>query len=506
MLFKERYYYACEGCGEIISTSKDSGVYIRRVCETTNKLENHCSIPDNGIIISDKFCTIKTKDNNKISNLSKFNLIIDMRSSSYDYNEGIKLIEDNDDKFDVIYKLSKHMKKETKILKTYEFVVDLNAKAKKNKIYLIEDGIILKGYKAKLKEILDGFSINEILNLLDESLSSIYSNMYYRTHTNSKAFLALIENPIIEILSKSGFCINIFSSYNCNTIREELNAEGKNLEEILGVTKSKIKYLKKMFENENFQHNFWTLLTLFQNNKDLEVKDFTNFYEKLSIAENKYKNIVGNNYYYFCPFDEIVNILNLSKKHNIDKKVLLKYICETLPEKQGLFNISNNLKKYVCYLELCEDLEINKIDKYPKSLILEIDRLKYLAILNKQEIMNKKFKRNYDCNVLFDYSSNLKGYKIESPLNITEIKTFANELRNCVASYINRYCDGISKIYFLKDMNNKVIGCLELNSQNILVQALGTCNKRLSVEENKFVATWKKHISELIKENTNVVA
>jgi len=93
------------------------------------------------------------------------------------------------------------------------------------------------------------------------------------------------------------------------------------------------------------------------------------------------------------------------------------------------------------------------------------------------------------------YSDELEGYQILLPQDTDEIRAYGRAFHNCLASYCSSVLEKRSLILSMKQ-GQKYIACLEV-AQNRLVQALGPCNQKLTMEIAEVICHWadKKKIA-----------
>ena len=86
------------------------------------------------------------------------------------------------------------------------------------------------------------------------------------------------------------------------------------------------------------------------------------------------------------------------------------------------------------------------------------------------------------------YVDEMEGYQILLPKDTDEIRAYGRAFHNCVASYCNSVLEKRTLILAMK-RGQKYIACLEV-AQNRLVQALGPCNQRLTMEIGEVICHW----------------
>ena len=80
------------------------------------------------------------------------------------------------------------------------------------------------------------------------------------------------------------------------------------------------------------------------------------------------------------------------------------------------------------------------------------------------------------------------------PVESDDLYREGSAMHNCVRSYTNAVCRGITRIVFLrkKDEPGKSLGTIEVSSNNHLVQAKAFANGHLGRQAQLFVRKWAK--------------
>lgn len=82
-------------------------------------------------------------------------------------------------------------------------------------------------------------------------------------------------------------------------------------------------------------------------------------------------------------------------------------------------------------------------------------------------------------------------YMIKVPEDLAEIVEEGRAMRHCVGSYVGMVAEGHTSIYFLRTLDNKRVGTIEVNDGRV-VQVFGPCNSVLDREAQNFVLEWAK--------------
>lgn len=84
-----------------------------------------------------------------------------------------------------------------------------------------------------------------------------------------------------------------------------------------------------------------------------------------------------------------------------------------------------------------------------------------------------------------------------SPNNPNDLVNEGLKLNHCVGSYIKRYSNGYSKIFFIriKTLLNEPFVTVEFNQYNELIQAKAKSNKNPSKEVMDYILKWSENLN-----------
>lgn len=126
--------------------------------------------------------------------------------------------------------------------------------------------------------------------------------------------------------------------------------------------------------------------------------------------------------------------------------------------------------------------------------------IKGKTIFEIHDNISDKYKMRLEENCKFDYTDSEK--KLEDmvcnisfylPADSCELADAGQKLHNCVNSYRNKVAMKYSTIVLMK-RDDKLVGCIELQSGDVIVQAYAPCNRYFEENENRIFNEWKtKH-------------
>lgn len=178
---------------------------------------------------------------------------------------------------------------------------------------------------------------------------------------------------------------------------------------------------------------------------------------------------------------------------------LIKYIKYNMEDM--FYNVTDVLsyledyRKTLDLLNFTNDSNV-KYDLYPKDLILSHDRVGFMYTMHKNEILEHSFEKYAIINKEYEYHPEDDKYIIISPEKTEDLKIEGLSLSHCVGTYINRYAEGRSKIFFMRKVDNPTVPLItiELDENNALIQARGKHNRALDLIENNFLKKWLKTV------------
>lgn len=505
-------FHICSCCRKIVSTFSKYNMNTS-YCYSCYKQTPFITIDedlDNKLVLKDVYNVVS----DKISSFNEFNIIVekcDLIISFKKAKNKLKKQENNYQYGSVISGiLQEHNTQKKTNISKLKIKYKLNKETKNYDIQLFENDIEVKRCKTKVKDL---FKKIEFKDFIAEE----YAKLWCNSDNTLKKLNYILEHPHYEILIKAG----IKDVYSINGFN--LNKEGTTPHEILKITKNQFKFIRDLFNPNNEKTAFYlkysninNYLGLLQNDNSFDLNllkktiSYIYKYSEFYLCDSYRDKYYIYNNYFACQqisLDSIVNILKISKKHNINLDVLFEYLVIKARTHQGIPNPNISFNYYYNMVKYAETLEV-EFEKYPKSLVKEHDKLAYMCIKKQDEINQRKFKKQVDLNKFLEYQD--EEYCIISPLKFEDLKTEGMNLGNCVGTYIDRFIAGTSKIFFMRKINeyNKSLICIELDSNYSIIQTKGYQNRNATEEENLFINKWMAHIKENIinqEEYKNIV-
>ena len=496
--YKDYEIVLCSNCLQLNIVKKDSSKsYI--YCPNCDSEHRILDLVDKEMLIDKTYETVFPEE--KINNLSKFSIEINEVNKKINYHKGIKAINGKERNiYDVISKLNNHKEEKKEIINTYRLDYDISSEEKK-KYKLFKNNTEIKYEENFVINILN----NDVLDLFSDTLKKELKILLSRAgNIYNMIYFLFNNNPIIiELFAKADLILDIFDNYNMYvSYKRELNKKGTDLKSILGVSNNTINKLKKENSDEEgiiLNTNFFNTLYYFQGNKEINIDDYFKLKNEYFEINNNLLNLYRDQRHYYLNIDEnVVDSLKICKKNNIKLDKFISYIKDELIAHQGYMCLPDIIKDYLNYFKYSAYLN-TKIEKYPKNLKTELLKAQNQYTLNLEEINNRKFKEAYKENKKYNWSPENLNYNIISPTSIQDIQEAGKKLNNCVASYVTAYLEGKSKIYFLvkKKEPDHLIGCIELNSCNNIVQEKGNSNRPLNKSQKEFMRKWEDYIFEI---------
>ena len=271
---------------------------------------------------------------------------------------------------------------------------------------------------------------------------------------------AIKEHPELELLLKAG-CENIILALNHYLY--QLNQNGKNPREILGLQKQYLNVLKKSRLDGDSLHD---LYMLYKKATELGRNDIDEKRAKF-IA----KNINSNNWEeaFSYKLDTLKKIIKLCKENKEDFNFYCDYV--NLVRKVGLSE---------------------KNHRYPKDLKKEHDRLLSLYKLHKDEMLEKRFETR--AKELAGYNMTVKNLVFLIPSSYEDLKNESEVLHHCAYRlYSEKYAEGKTNLIFIrsKDDINKPLVTMEFKDGKV-IQTRGVNNSTPSNEIMKAVEVFKR--------------
>lgn len=277
------------------------------------------------------------------------------------------------------------------------------------------------------------------------------------------------KHKFIEYLVKQKLftIVNDFISKNWN---DHLNVYGKRIHEVLKVSKEQVKMLTSM--NASMYE-----LRVLQMANEAGVK----------LTKEQIKWIAYN-----LGRNTIIEYMKYSTAHKV-----IKYI----KAKSNSRNLSDVCSDYVDYLDCCEKLGYDLINKFiffprnfedahnivTKEWETKKSRIKKMGFDDRNKEMEKIAEE-----LIKKYAMKDKKFCIRIPWSCEEIKAEGQTLHHCVGNYVDRVLTKETIILFIRENHevDKPFYTMELNHDSI-IQVRGMYNCSMTSEVNKFVVKFK---------------
>mgnify|MGYP002511809850 CR=1 FL=1 len=383
---------------------------------------------------------------------------------------------------DVLYKLDIETKTITKTNKTK--VRTMKVSYKDNEFYITNEkdereDINLSNAKSFLKDIDDAEFINEVCS--NENMKNLIMALYkergkdanYITGKLSIALSFIRDYRFANVLANMGFN----RSFLQTVIRRswEINREATKPNEILGVQKYMLKYLK---DSDEFG--------------DSLKKNLNWLHDKYGADNVKYMYEISEsskNVSIFLSSWRMGTLKDLLWE-GYDFRRLIKYAFADV-KYQGIEKPYDALEYLKDALNTAEQIGVELSDKYPKHLREIHDVLAMNLRAMRKEENKTAFNKYQEEWKKLEYSKD--GFSIVIPKTPSDVVQEASNQSNCVSTYIDRVKNGTCTILFLRRTATKDVSevTLELRG-NTLVQAKAFANRNISKDHKRFLEAWAK--------------
>ncbi|WP_368263297.1 PcfJ domain-containing protein [Clostridium disporicum] len=217
--------------------------------------------------------------------------------------------------------------------------------------------------------------------------------------------------------------------------------------------------------------------------------------EYLDVMKNI--NCSYQNPLYLSRIDRLLEgLTKILNTFDIALKVLMNRLVKVI------FTECTDMMEYVTIiedtLEMAETLNIDLGDKLPKDIDrlhdLFSEQLEYIQNLALEEAFSEQVVKNKKLLELLPTSDR---FMVISPNNPNDLVNEGLKLNHCVGSYIKRYSNGYSKIFFIriKTLLNEPFVTVEFNQYNELIQAKAKSNKNPSKEVMDYILKWSENLN-----------
>lgn len=185
---------------------------------------------------------------------------------------------------------------------------------------------------------------------------------------------------------------------------------------------------------------------------------------------------------------------SLVEEYNYEYKSLLKYLC-FLQDYEGYDYYGDIMNDLIDYARISDQLSIicdrkGKFEKYPHFLASrhKIASTNYNSV--KKHMEEKLFTQRYDGSLEYTYGK----YCIIEPKAIADIIKEAQQMHNCVASYVDKIIEGRTRVVLMReriDTENSLV-TVEVKEGHIR-QAYQSCNTTITSEQREFLKKYAKN-------------
>lgn len=191
----------------------------------------------------------------------------------------------------------------------------------------------------------------------------------------------------------------------------------------------------------------------------------------------------------------------LVETYNYEYKSLLKYLC-FLQDYEGYDYYGDVMNDLMDYVKMSDQLATicdrkGKFEKYPHFLASKhkIVSTNYNAV--KKHMEEKLFAQRYNGSLEYTYGK----YCIIEPKTTADILREAQQMHNCVASYIDRIVEGRTHVVLMRERANLEDSLVTVEvKEGHIKQAYQSCNTIITSEQREFLKKYAKN-KDLILDN-----
>jgi hypothetical protein len=287
-------------------------------------------------------------------------------------------------------------------------------------------------------------------------------------------FLRFERARFIEYFIKMGL-YNLANDYVWHSWSDKINEHGRNMNEILKLTKENINRLIKL------DGNLYTL-------------------ELLQIEQNSWKRFDDDQLKYIG-----ANNITLRNLNEVMKYTTVYRAIRYLESKKNIASPDKALQLWVDYIENCKILKNdlkNEFVLFPHKL-KEAHDIAYKAVVDMKNENKEKLFKQIMIEAELRYTYETQTFAAVVPKSADEIRREGQTLHHCVGSYVDRVLEGKTLIMFIrrKEEMNKPFYTMEVCKGEI-IQVRGEYNHDMTEPVKRFVESFKnnKLMLELLKE------
>lgn len=339
-----------------------------------------------------------------------------------------------------------------------------------------------------------------------KNINPFFANVYYKSIINCEDFP--IYNQMINMAASEGYCLSNMGSV-LKYLKKHLCWEqymvlgipvGRDVtfpltyfpKDVLKTIHRAI-LLSETLKTESCENSWRPRYALPEKITNSLKKDSDLFHNCVRYCSqfNDDKEFAQNFSFFYgrwCEFKTLV------ETYKYEYKSLLKYLC-FLQDYEGYNYYVDIMNDLLDYVKMSDQIAMicdrkGKFEKYPHFLASKhkIVSTNYHIIAKNME--EKLFAQRYDGSLEYTYGK----YCIIEPKTTTDILKEAQEMHNCVASYIDRIIEGRTHVVLMRERaepDNSLV-TVEVKEGHIK-QAYQACNTIITSEQREFLEKYAKN-------------
>lgn len=319
------------------------------------------------------------------------------------------------------------------------------------------------------------YDINDYAKVAIGNTTQDLLNFIQYTGKYRRLYSKLISANCKKIIEVCGLALN--GDFDCPGLLSDLNS--LNVENLKLINNSKIDY----------QHLYKVFTILKKDVRDLNNVNWNLFQNETRNTKNYNWDLESTATY------AIVNIMQQFDNYKLSEREIIL---------SNIFMSSNS--QYFDYLKMRGELsERIDLDEFPATISPDDikvyhDRISTLYDRFQNELKDEKYIKRRSACERYNYMSQDKTLLIRAPKEVGEIASEGSKLHHCVASYIDRVCDGATTILFIRKAKcpEKPYYTVEVLNDGTVNQVYGMNDTIAHKDVNEFVQEW---INYMKKEN-----
>jgi len=316
----------------------------------------------------------------------------------------------------------------------------------------------------------------ELFKIASEKLGKIGDE---RSSKLSRGLKRLWTYPNLELFNFCGFSHVLNDIWNVYSWKTSIKTKPN---EILGVPKYIMRYIKKLPRLDAWDLRYWTKL-------DAAIGG-NNFKTILEIIEDESEIIQINRL--------SDNYIELYKEHGYkNHKHLMTYLARDIKLQQGIASPSEGAMLLRDYNRMCKAMNVTP-EKYPKSLKKDHDiasmNYSVLRDMSRKENFAKVMEKDEWNDILYEG----KEFVVIKPIEPADLVKEGDSLGHCVKSYVDDVIKEKCKILFIRHrgLEDESLLTVEVRGNKDdgfrIVQVRGKSNRNAIQKEKEFITEWAK--------------